>query len=228
MSLNPKFSNVCVNAEADALAALLNTGYLRRLLPEATCTDGRDRRTTDAEHLSDRTVGVRASCQQIPNSNDLRFRQFRHRMLCSAQTGNPVPSLVGHVSHVVAMGAKKQMRHLDAGRIVAGVAHLSLWRNLAVLQRPGVPMGVDTATVSPADLPIAGRCAEASPDQAIALRFNSRPEGFRRNRPLQRFLKAGLRAELLGIRGFRDSKDRIATDAQTGVCQHSGYLNTWR
>lgn len=29
MALNPKFSNVCVNAEADALAALLNTGYLR-------------------------------------------------------------------------------------------------------------------------------------------------------------------------------------------------------
>lgn len=29
MALNPKFSNACVNAEADALAALLNTGYLR-------------------------------------------------------------------------------------------------------------------------------------------------------------------------------------------------------
>lgn len=29
MALNPKFSNACVNAEADALATLLNTGYLR-------------------------------------------------------------------------------------------------------------------------------------------------------------------------------------------------------
>jgi hypothetical protein len=29
MALNPKFSNLCVNAEADALAALLNNGYLR-------------------------------------------------------------------------------------------------------------------------------------------------------------------------------------------------------
>lgn len=29
MALNPKLSNVCVNAEADATAALLNNGYLR-------------------------------------------------------------------------------------------------------------------------------------------------------------------------------------------------------
>lgn len=29
MPVNPKFSNACVNAEADALAALLNNGYLR-------------------------------------------------------------------------------------------------------------------------------------------------------------------------------------------------------
>jgi hypothetical protein len=29
MALNPKYSNAAVNAEADALAALLNTGYLR-------------------------------------------------------------------------------------------------------------------------------------------------------------------------------------------------------
>ena len=29
MALNPHFSNACVNAEADALATLLNTGYLR-------------------------------------------------------------------------------------------------------------------------------------------------------------------------------------------------------
>jgi hypothetical protein len=29
MSLNPKYSNASVNAEADALAALLNSGYLR-------------------------------------------------------------------------------------------------------------------------------------------------------------------------------------------------------
>jgi hypothetical protein len=29
MALNPKYSNAAVNAEADALATLLNTGYLR-------------------------------------------------------------------------------------------------------------------------------------------------------------------------------------------------------
>src|SRR3990167_716643 len=29
MALNPKFSNTAVNTEADALAALLNTGYIR-------------------------------------------------------------------------------------------------------------------------------------------------------------------------------------------------------
>ena len=93
-------------------------------------------------------------------------------------------AFLNHVSHVVFMGAEKQMRRIDAGWVIATgavVQNVQTIRDRTVVQFPRQPMCIDDAWGTVAvERPIAIPSRAASPQPALARRVNvlPKPEGW--------------------------------------------------
>lgn len=107
-----------------------------------------------------------------PNGPDIVLGQFGS-MDCGSFRKSALDMCIGGV---IGTSAKKEMVGPNARSVIASVADLHSWWNLAVLQHPGVTMRVCGYSGSNHELAIAIRKSACGPFPAVVRLYNVSPE----------------------------------------------------